>query len=153
MRAMGVIGAGQMGAGIAQVSAGAGYHVYLSDLDLAKAEEGKASIAKALARLVAKEKMAQVEADTLLSRIEPVASYEPMADAELIIEAATEREDIKRKIFEAVSKVLGHQAVLASNTSSIPITRLAQSSPDPKRFIGVHFFNPCLLYTSPSPRD
>ena len=142
MRAIGVIGAGQMGAGIAQVSAGAGYHVYLSDLDLAKADEGKAGIAKALARLVAKEKMGQDAADTLLSRIEPVASYEPMADAGLIIEAATEREDIKRKIFEAVGKVLGHQAVLASNTSSVPITRLAQSSPDPKRFIGVHFFNP-----------
>ena len=142
MRAVGVIGAGQMGAGIAQVSAGAGYHVYLSDLDLAKAEEGKAGIAKALSRLVAKEKMSAGDAETLLSRIEPVASYEPMADAGLIIEAATEREDIKRKIFESVGAVLGHQAVLASNTSSIPITRLAQSSPDSQRFIGVHFFNP-----------
>ena len=142
MRAVGVIGAGQMGAGIAQVSAGAGYHVYLSDLDLAKAEEGKAGIAKALSRLVAKEKMSAGDAETLLSRIEPVASSEPMADAGLIIEAATEREEIKRKIFESVGAVLGHQAVLASNTSSIPITRLAQSSPDPQRFIGVHFFNP-----------
>ena len=142
MRAVGVIGAGQMGAGIAQVSAGAGYHVYLSDLDLAKAEAGKAGIGKALEKLVAKEKIGQDEADTLLSRIEPVADYAPMAVAGLIIEAATEREDIKRKIFEEVGKVLGHQAVLASNTSSIPITRLAQASPDPKRFIGVHFFNP-----------
>ena len=142
MRAVGVIGAGQMGAGIAQVSAGAGYHVYLSDLDLAQAEEGKAGIAKALSRLVAKEKMSAGDAETLLSRIEPVASHKPMADAGLIIEAATEREDIKRKIFESVGAVMGDQAVLASNTSSIPITRLAQSSPDPKRFIGVHFFNP-----------
>ncbi len=142
MRAVGVIGAGQMGAGIAQVSAGAGYHVYLSDLDLAKAEEGKAGIAKALSRLVAKEKMSAGDAETLLSRIEPVASYEPMADAGLIIEAATEREEIKRKIFESAGAVMGGQAVLASNTSSIPITRLAQSSPDPQRFIGVHFFNP-----------
>ncbi len=142
MRSVGVIGAGQMGAGIAQVSAGAGYHVYLSDLDLEKAQGGKAGIAKSLERLVAKEKMSRDEADTLLSRIEPVATYEPMADAGLIIEAATEREEIKRKIFESVGKILGHQAVLASNTSSIPITRLAQASPDPKRFIGVHFFNP-----------
>ncbi len=142
MRAVGVIGAGQMGAGIAQVSAGAGYHVYLSDLDLAKAEEGKAGIAKALSRLLAKEKMSAGDAEALLSRIEPVASYEPMADAGLIIEAATEREEIKRKIFESVGAVLGDRAVLASNTSSIPITRLAQSSPDPQRFIGVHFFNP-----------
>jgi 3-hydroxybutyryl-CoA dehydrogenase len=142
MKAVGVIGAGQMGAGIAQVSAGAGYHVYLSDLDMPRAEAGKAGIGKALDRLVAKEKMAREEADTLLSRIEPVASYEPMADAGLIIEAATEREEIKRKIFESVGKILGHQAVLASNTSSIPITRLAQASSDPARFIGVHFFNP-----------
>lgn len=131
-----------MGAGIAQVSAAAGYYVYLSDLDLAKAEDGKATIGKALDRLIAKDKMGQDAADTLLSRIVPVGSYEPMADAGLIIEAATEREEIKRKIFEAVGRVLGHQAILASNTSSIPITRLAQSSPDPKRFIGVHFFNP-----------
>ncbi len=142
MRAVGVIGAGQMGAGIAQVSAAAGYHVYLSDLDLEKAEAGKAAIAKALDKLVGKEKIGREEADILLSRIEPVASYEPMADAGLIIEAATEREEIKRKIFGEVGKILGHQAVLASNTSSIPITRLAQASTDPKRFIGVHFFNP-----------
>lgn len=142
MRAVGVIGAGQMGAGIAQVSAGAGYHVYLSDIDVARAEAGKAGIAKALGKLIAKEKMTQTDADALLARIEPVGSYAPMADAQLIIEAATEREEIKRKIFEAVGAVLGADAVLASNTSSIPITRLAQASPDPARFIGVHFFNP-----------
>jgi len=142
MRAVGVIGAGQMGAGIAQVSAGAGYHVYLSDIDVARAEAGKAGIAKALGKLIAKEKMTQTDADVLLARIEPVGSYAPMADAQLIIEAATEREEIKRKIFEAVGTVLGADAVLASNTSSIPITRLAQASPDPARFIGVHFFNP-----------
>ena len=142
MRAVGVIGAGQMGAGIAQVSAGAGYHVYLSDLDIARAEAGKHGIAKALGKLIAKEKMTQHDADALLGRIDPVGSYAPMADASLVIEAATEREDIKRKIFEAVGAVLGAEAVLASNTSSIPITRLAQAAPDPVRFIGVHFFNP-----------
>ena len=142
MRAVAVIGAGQMGAGIAQVSAAAGYHVYLSDLELALAEQGKAGISAALDRMVSKEKIGRDEADILLSRIEPVAGYAPMAAADLIIEAATEREEIKRKIFEEVGKVLGHNAVLASNTSSIPITRLAQASPDPKRFIGVHFFNP-----------
>lgn len=142
MRAVGVIGAGQMGAGIAQVSASAGYHVYLSDIDLVRAEAGKAGIAKALGKLVAKEKITQADSDSLLARIEPVGSYAPMADAALIIEAATEREEIKRKIFEALGAVLGADAVLASNTSSIPITRLAQASPDPARFIGVHFFNP-----------
>jgi 3-hydroxybutyryl-CoA dehydrogenase len=131
-----------MGAGIAQVSAAAGYHVFLSDLELSLAENAKSGIAKALDRMVDKEKIGRDEADTLLDRIEPVAGYEPMATADLIIEAATEREEIKRKIFAEVGKILGHQAVLASNTSSIPITRLAQASPDPTRFIGVHFFNP-----------
>lgn len=82
------------------------------------------------------------EAPLLLERIEPVASVSGMSACGLVIEAATEREPIKRAIFADVGKVLGHQAVLASNTSSIPITRLAQASPDPARFVGVHFFNP-----------
>ena len=142
MRSVAVIGAGQMGAGIAQVSAGAGFHVLLSDIDLARAEAGKAGIAKQMDRQVEKEKMSRADADALLGRIQPVAGYEAMAAADLVIEAATEREEIKRAIFEGVGKVLGPDAILASNTSSIPITRLAQASPDPARFIGVHFFNP-----------
>ena len=142
IQAVGVIGAGQMGAGIAQVSAAAGFDVLLSDIDLARAQAGKAGIAKALERLVVKEKMSRSDADALLLRIEPVASYAPMVDAGLIIEAATEREEIKRTIFAEVGKMLRSDAILASNTSSIPITRLAQSAPDAARFIGVHFFNP-----------
>lgn len=145
MNSIGVIGAGQMGAGIAQVSAAAGYHVYLSDIGLEQANAGKANIADQLARLVAKGKMTAKAAEELLERIEPVGIYGPMATAGLIIEAATEREEIKRAIFAEVGKVLGHQAILATNTSSIPITRLAQASPDPKRFVGVHFFNPVPL--------
>ena len=142
MRTVAVIGAGQMGSGIAQVSAAAGYHVLLSDIDLDRAKAGKDGIAKAIHRMVEREKIGVAEAEQIIARIEPIANYEPMASAGLIVEAATEREDIKRKIFEEVGKVLGHQAVLATNTSSIPITRMAQSSPDPARFIGVHFFNP-----------
>lgn len=142
MQHIAVIGAGQMGAGIAQVSAAAGYHVYLSDIDLPRAEAGKAGIAKALARLAEKGKIGASEADNILTRIEPVGDYAAMARADMIIEAATEREEIKRRIFEDVGKIIGPHAILASNTSSIPITRLAQASPDPARFIGVHFFNP-----------
>lgn len=142
MKTVGVIGAGQMGAGIAQVSAQAGYTVLLSDMDLARAETGKAGIAKQLNRLVEKEKIAAADAEAALSRIQPVADVAAMAPAELVIEAATEREAIKRQIFENVGKVLSDTAILASNTSSIPITRLAQASPDPARFMGVHFFNP-----------
>lgn len=139
---VGVIGAGQMGAGIAQVSAGAGHEVLLSDIDIARAEAGKAGIAKALGRLVAKDKMTQGDADALLGRITPVADHAAFAPAALVIEAATEREEIKRAIFASVGAHLSDSAILASNTSSIPITRLAQAAPDPARFIGVHFFNP-----------
>ncbi|MBC9034237.1 3-hydroxybutyryl-CoA dehydrogenase [Sphingomonas sp. JC676] len=142
MKTVGVIGAGQMGAGIAQVSAQAGYAVLLSDVDQARAEAGKAGIAKQLARAVEKEKITAADAEAALARIQPVADVSAMGPCELVIEAATEREAIKRQIFETVGKVLGADAILASNTSSIPITRLAQASPDPARFMGVHFFNP-----------
>ncbi|MBC2776164.1 3-hydroxyacyl-CoA dehydrogenase NAD-binding domain-containing protein [Parasphingopyxis marina] len=145
MQSVGVIGAGQMGAGIAQVSAQAGYHVFLSDVSLEVAQQAKDGIGKQLTRLVDKEKLDAQARDVALGRIEPVADLAPMASAGLVIEAATEREDIKRQIFEAIGKILGHKAVLASNTSSISITRLAQASPDAERFIGVHFFNPVPL--------
>lgn len=142
MKTIGVVGAGQMGAGIAQVSAQAGYRVLLSDVDLARASSGKDGIAKGLARLVDKEKIAAEARDAALALIEPVAGSAAFAEADLVIEAATEREDIKRAIFADVGKMLRGDAILASNTSSIPITRLAQASPDPARFMGVHFFNP-----------
>lgn len=145
MKSIGIIGSGQMGAGIAQVSAQAGYHVYLSDMNQEIAEKGKAGIARQLSRLVEKEKIEAQAAETALNRIETVGSLDPMANADMIIEAATEREEIKRQIFAAAAEILGHQAVLASNTSSISITRLAQATKDPSRFIGVHFFNPVPL--------
>ncbi len=145
MNKIGVIGAGQMGAGIAQVAAQGGYQVYLSDVSQELADKGKAGIGKQLDRLVQKEKIDRQAADTVLGRIEAVATLDPMADAGLIIEAATEREEIKRKIFEAASAVLGVDAVLATNTSSISITRLAQSVKTPERFVGIHFFNPVPL--------
>ena len=142
MQTVAVIGAGQMGAGIAQVMAQAGLAVLLADVDLAAAEKGRDKIAKALARLVAKDKIAAADAEAIVARITPVGDYAPMAAADLIVEAATEREDIKRAIFAAAGKVLAAHAILASNTSSIPITRMAAASPDPARFIGLHFFNP-----------
>jgi 3-hydroxybutyryl-CoA dehydrogenase len=142
MKVIGVIGAGQMGAGIAQVSAQAGYHVLLSDVDIDRAQKGRDGIEKTLNRLVEREKITEAARDLALSFIEPVAGTGAFALADLVIEAATEREEIKRKIFESVGAVLRDDAILASNTSSIPITRMAQSSPDPARFIGLHFFNP-----------
>lgn len=145
MDSIGVIGAGQMGAGIAQVAAQAGCRVLLADVSPEVAEKAKAGIGKQLGRLVEKEKIDAAARDAALARIEPVADYAPMAEAGLIIEAATEREEVKRAIFAKAGAVLGPDAVLATNTSSIAITRLAQATTDPARFIGVHFFNPVPL--------
>jgi 3-hydroxybutyryl-CoA dehydrogenase len=142
MKIIGVIGAGQMGAGIAQVAAQAGYDVLLSDRDQALADKGVAGIAKLLARAVDKEKISAADRDAALGRIRTVASTAAFGPCDLVIEAATEREEIKRAIFADIGKVLRPDAILASNTSSIPITRLAQAAPDASRFIGVHFFNP-----------
>lgn len=142
MSSIGIVGAGQMGAGIAQVSAQAGYRVILSDVDVERATKGKDGIAKLLSRAVEKGKLEQAAADATLANIIPVGDTAALAECALVIEAATEREDIKRKIFEGIGQHLGADAILATNTSSISITRLAQASPDPKRFIGTHFFNP-----------
>jgi 3-hydroxybutyryl-CoA dehydrogenase len=142
---IGVVGAGQMGAGIAQVSAQAGYRVLLADVSRERAEAGRTAIGKQLDRLVAKEKIGRGARDAAMALIEPVDTVAAFGAATLVIEAATEREEIKRRIFADVGAVLGGDAILASNTSSIPITRLAQASPDPARFVGVHFFNPVPL--------
>jgi len=142
MAKVGIIGAGMMGAGIAQTAAQSGHDVILTDISLEIAEKAKAGIAKGLSRLVAKEKIADTEAAATLARITPVGDYAPMSEANIVVEAATEREDVKLRIFEAIGKVLAADAVLASNTSSIPITRMAAASIDPARFIGLHFFNP-----------
>ncbi len=142
MQKIAVIGAGQMGSGIAQTIAQHGMDVLLSDRELSISEKAKAGIEQALGRLVGKGKIEIADAEAALARITPIADYAPMADADLIIEAATENEAIKQAIFGEAGKVLGANAIMASNTSSIPITRMANFAPDPARFIGLHFFNP-----------
>jgi 3-hydroxybutyryl-CoA dehydrogenase len=142
MRKVAIIGAGQMGSGIAQTVAQNGAEVLLADIDLNVAEKAREGIDKALGKLVGRGKIEIADAEATLARITAIGDYAPMADAELIIEAATEREEIKRKIFESAGKVLADDAIMASNTSSIPITRMANYAPDAQRFIGLHFFNP-----------
>ncbi len=137
-----IVGAGQMGSGIAQTAAQSGHQVLLTDVSLKAAEAGKAGIGKALEKLVKRDKLSRCQAGAVLERIIPVGGYAPMADAAIVIEAATEREEIKFRIFEDAVKVLAPDAILASNTISIPITRMAARVPDPTRFIGMHFFNP-----------
>lgn len=142
MTTVAVIGAGQMGSGIAQTSAQFGYDVLLADVDVAIAERARDAMGKTLGKLVSRNKMTAADAEALLARITPIGDYAPMQDADFIIEAATEREEIKLKIIEAAGKVLGPNSIMASNTSSIPITRMGAQSVDPERFIGMHFFNP-----------
>ena len=142
MQTIGVIGAGQMGSGIAQTIAQHGLKVLLSDVDLVVAEKARGGIERSLGKLVGRQKLTPADAEAALARIVPIADNAAMADAQMIIEAATEREEIKLKIFAELDKVLGADAIMASNTSSIPITRMAATVSDPARFIGLHFFNP-----------
>ncbi|GAA4641852.1 3-hydroxybutyryl-CoA dehydrogenase [Pontixanthobacter gangjinensis] len=142
MRKVAIIGAGQMGSGIAQTIAQHGTQVLLSDIDLAVAEKAKAGIEGSLGKLVGRGKIEISEAESALRLITPIGESAPMAEADLIIEAATEQENVKKIIFESAGKVLRDDAIMASNTSSIPITRMANYAPDPARFIGLHFFNP-----------
>ena len=139
---MGVVGAGQMGAGIAQVAAMSGLTVYLADADQARADAGRDGIVKRFARSVAKGRMAQETADVAIDRIKPVGSLEGLAPSQLVVEAVTENESLKNAIFGQLDGILAPEAILASNTSSIPITRMAAKTSRPERFIGMHFMNP-----------
>jgi 3-hydroxybutyryl-CoA dehydrogenase len=137
-----VVGAGQMGSGIAQVCAESGHDVLLNDVDSAAIERGKTSIAKNLARAVEKGKKAQKDADAALARIAPHVDLATRADVGIAIEAATEDENLKKKIFATLDKATPAHAILASNTSSISITKLAAATGRPEQVIGMHFMNP-----------
>jgi 3-hydroxybutyryl-CoA dehydrogenase len=139
---IGVIGAGQMGTGIAQVCALAGIEVALNDISEARINAGLATIAGNLARQVERNQVDPPARDAALSRIKPAPGYDAFADSDLVIEAATENEEVKRKIFSKLCPSLKPTAMLATNTSSISITRLASITDRPERFIGIHFMNP-----------
>lgn len=142
IKKIGIIGAGQMGSGIAQVCAQSGIEVALNDISEARINAGLATIAGNLARQVERKQLDPKARDAALSLIQPAASFEAFGDCDLVIEAATENEDVKRKIFAQLCPSLKPTALLASNTSSIPITRLGSVTDRPERFIGIHFMNP-----------
>ncbi|MCC7535243.1 MAG: 3-hydroxybutyryl-CoA dehydrogenase [Deltaproteobacteria bacterium] len=142
---LGVVGAGQMGGGIAQVAAQHGIAVKLADASLALAEKGKARIASGLAKLVEKGKVEAATRDALLERIHPVASTHDFGGCELVIEAVSENYELKARILHEVEATLGPDVILASNTSSISITKLAGGTKRADRFIGMHFMNPVPL--------
>lgn len=139
---VGVIGAGQMGQGIAQVAAQSGLGVRLLDASAALAQRGRDGIAKQLGRQVEKGKLAKDAADAAIARIVAADGYASLGDADLVVEAATERVELKIGIFEAADAAMKPGAILASNTSSIPITRLAARTKRAERVIGMHFMNP-----------
>jgi 3-hydroxybutyryl-CoA dehydrogenase len=141
IKSVGIVGAGQMGAGIAQVSAQAGYDVRLYDVSPESIEKGIAGIKKGLAKLVAKQALTQAEADAALARVQP-GTLPEVARQDIAIEAATENETIKKQIFRDLADHVGPDTILASNTSSISITRLASVTGRPHKFIGLHFMNP-----------
>jgi 3-hydroxybutyryl-CoA dehydrogenase len=142
---VGVIGAGQMGNGIAHVCALAGFTVMLNDVAPDRIKAGLATINGNMARQVGKQAITEDDRKSALARIKPAEKYDALGDCDLVIETATEKEDVKRKIFSALCASLKPAAILATNTSSISITRLASSTDRPERFIGIHFMNPVPL--------
>ncbi len=142
---IGVIGAGQMGNGIAHVCALAGFDVVLNDLSPDRIKSALATINGNLARQASKNIITEAERAKAVERISAGETHDALADCDLVIETATEKEDVKRKIFAELCTVLKPEAVIGSNTSSLSITRLAASTDRPERFIGIHFMNPVPL--------
>lgn len=141
-RKVGVLGAGMMGAGIAYVSALAGIEVVLKDINLAAAEKGKAHSAALLEKKVARGQLSSEQREITLARIQPSAEDADLAGCDLIIEAVFEDRELKARVSAAAQRVVGAQALIASNTSTLPITGLARAVADPGKFIGLHFFSP-----------
>jgi 3-hydroxyacyl-CoA dehydrogenase / enoyl-CoA hydratase / 3-hydroxybutyryl-CoA epimerase len=142
LKKIGVVGAGFMGAGIAQVSAAAGLQVALIDRDQETAEKGKAGLHKALSDRVMKGRIKGAERDELLARITPTADYGALKDCDLVIEAVFEDRKVKSEVIAKIQAVIGDNVILGSNTSTLPITSLASEFKDPTRFVGIHFFSP-----------
>jgi 3-hydroxybutyryl-CoA dehydrogenase len=142
IKTVGVIGAGQMGSGIAHVCSLAGFDVRLHDLSEERINAGLATITGNMARQVSKEAITDADRKAALARIVAAPTYDDLAVCDIVIEAATENEEVKRKIFTALCPSLRPHTMIATNTSSISITRLAASTDRPERFIGIHFMNP-----------
>jgi 3-hydroxybutyryl-CoA dehydrogenase len=145
IRKVGIIGAGQMGNGIAHVCALAGFPVLLNDVSADRIKSGLATINGNMARQISKKLISESERHDALARIAPAEGLDAMADCDLVIETAAEKEDLKVKIFSQLCPILKPEAIIGSNTSSISITRLASTTDRPERFIGIHFMNPVPL--------
>src|SRR5580704_13660506 len=145
IRKIGIVGAGQMGNGIAHVCALSGFHVMLNDIVPDRISEGLVTINGNLARQVSRQRISDEQRQAAIKLISPAKSLDDLGDCDLVIEAATEHEETKRKILNALCPSLKPEAIVGTNTSSISITRLAASTDRPERFIGIHFMNPVPL--------
>ena len=145
IKRIGIIGAGQMGSGIAQVCAASGFDVLLNDRDPARLENGLGLIEAGYARLVSKGSLTESDSAEARARIAPARDFDALGPADLVIEAATENEATKREIFSTLCASLRPETLVATNTSSISITRLAAATDRPEKFIGIHFMNPVPL--------
>ena len=145
IRKIGIVGAGQMGSGIAHVCALAGIPVVLNDIASQRMKDALATINGNMARQVSKKRITEEQKAAALKLISTAETYDGLNDCDLVIEAATEKEEVKRKIFNELCPVLKPETIVASNTSSISITRLAASTDRPEKFIGIHFMNPVPL--------
>jgi len=145
IRSIGVVGAGQMGSGIAHVCALAGFEVRLNDVSADRIKAGIATINGNMARQVARKRISEEDRQAALKKIAPAESFDDFGDCDLVIEAATEKEEVKRQIFANLCPSLKPDAIVGTNTSSISITRLASSTDRPEKFIGIHFMNPVPL--------
>jgi 3-hydroxybutyryl-CoA dehydrogenase len=142
IKKIGIVGAGQMGSGIAQTCAVAGFDIALNDISEERINSGLATLSGNLTRLVERKQLDEATRAAATARVTPALDYEAFGDCDIVIEAASENEDVKRKIFMGLCAVLRPEAMLATNTSSISITRLASVTDRPERFIGIHFMNP-----------
>lgn len=145
LKTIGVIGAGTMGNGIAQTCAICGYDVIMQDVSDAALQRGLSTIEKSLGRLVSKEKISQAECDAAMGRIQVTSDIHAMADRDLVIEAASENLEIKLSVFTQLNEICADRTILATNTSSLSLTRIAAASGRDDRVIGMHFFNPVPL--------
>ena len=142
MKTLGVIGAGQMGSGIAQVAAASGLEVIMNDISNEFVDKGFGAIEKNLARMVKKEKISSEDKAVISSRIKGSTAISDMKEADFVVEAATEREELKLQLFKELDETCGQDVILSSNTSSISITRIAGATKRPQKVIGMHFMNP-----------
>jgi 3-hydroxybutyryl-CoA dehydrogenase len=145
IKKVGVIGAGQMGSGIAHVCSLAGYDVKLHDVSADRIKEALATINGNMARQVSKKIITEDQRQVAIAKIEAAPSMDDFSDSDLVIESATEQEEVKKKIYSQLCPALKAEAILATNTSSLSITRLASATDRPEKFIGIHFMNPVPL--------